>query len=349
MVTQAARSKTSPETWRTIVARYEAPSARRSWGQIANTILPYFALLYAMYLALDVSYWITLALAVPAAGFLVRSFIICHDCGHGSFFKSRRINRTVGLLSGLLTFVPFYYWTHEHARHHAHAGDLDRRGEGDIWTLTVQEYLALPRWKRAWYRIYRNPVFLFGMAPLFIFLVLYRFWRRGSSARERWSVVRTNLILAGVVVAASLTIGIQAYLMILIPVLFLATSAGVWLFYVQHQFENTYWARHEEWSYLRQALEGSSFYRLPRLLQWFTGNIGFHHVHHLSPRIPNYNLQKCHESHPMFRSVKHITPGSSLKALGYRLWDENRRKLVGFDYVAVYLGRTEGGGCGSFS
>jgi omega-6 fatty acid desaturase (delta-12 desaturase) len=290
-----------------------------------------------MYLTLDVSYWITLGLAIPAAGFLVRSFIIVHDCGHGSFFKSRKANRILGFFAALLTFLPSYHWSHEHAKHHAAAGDLDRRGSGDIWTLTVQEYMALPRWKRVWYRTYRNPFFLFSVAPLYVFFIHYRFWRPGDKARVRWSTVRTNLALAVIVTAASLTIGIKAYLMIQMPIMIVAGTAGVWLFYVQHQFENTYWARHEEWSYVRQALEGSSFYKLPRVLQWFTGNIGFHHVHHLSPRIPNYNLQKCHESHPMFQSVKHLTLLSSLQSLGYRLWDEERKKLVGFSYVSVYL------------
>jgi omega-6 fatty acid desaturase (delta-12 desaturase) len=324
------------QSWRKVVAKYEKPNLSRSLRQLANTLIPYFALLCVMYLALDVSYWITLALAVPAAGFLIRSFIIFHDCGHNSFFNSRRANRILGFFVGLLIYTPSYYWTHQHAIHHATAGDLDHRGVGDVWTLTVQEYLALPRWKKVWYRIYRNPLVLFGMIPLYLFIVHYRYWRPGDNAHARWSTVRTNLAVVGIFVTAALTIGIKAYLMIQMPILFFATSVGVWLFYVQHQFENTYWERHGEWSYVRHALEGSSFYKLPRILQWFTGNIGFHHVHHLSPRIPNYNLQKCHESHPMFQKVKYITLWSSLKALGYRLWDEDRKKLVGFSYVPAY-------------
>ena len=327
------------QSWRKIVAKYEKPSLARSLQQVANTIIPYFALLYVMYLSLGLSYWITLGLAIPAAGFLMRSFIICHDCGHGAFFKSRKANRMLGFVTGLLAFLPSYSWSHEHAQHHAHAGDLDNRGGGDVWTLTVQEYLALPRWKRIWYRVYRNPFFLFGLAPLYVFFVEYRYWRPGDSARVRWSKMQTNMALAGIVIAASLTIGIKAYLLIQLPIMMIAGTMGVWLFYVQHQFEGTYWARHGEWSYVRQALDGSSFYKLPRVLQWFSGNIGFHHVHHLSPRIPNYNLQKCHESHPMFETVRHITLWSSLKALGYRLWDEDRKKLVGFDYVPVYLSK----------
>ena len=310
---------------------------------MANTHIPYFGLLVLMYFSLGVSYWITLALAIPAAGFLCRNFIIFHDCGHGSFFKSKKANRILGFFSGLLTFMPSYYWSHQHAKHHASAGDLDHRGDGDIWTLTVQEYLALSPWRRLWYRIYRNPIFLFGIAPLYLFFVHYRYWRPGDNKRVRWSTMRTNIAIVGILVAVSMTIGIKAYIMIQLPIMIVAASAGVWLFYVQHQFENTYWARNEEWCYVRHALEGSSYYKLPWLLQWFSGNIGFHHVHHLSPRIPNYHLQACHESHEMFTDVKHITLWTSLKCLGYRLWDEERKKLVGFSYVSTYLAKQAAG------
>jgi omega-6 fatty acid desaturase (delta-12 desaturase) len=338
-VTAPSESKDSRRSWRTVVAKYETPSLPRSLQQIGNTFIPYLALLCLMYLSLDISYWITLGLAIPAAGFLVRTFIIFHDCGHGSFFKSKRANRIFGFFAALLTFIPSYFWSHEQAKHHAPAGDLDRRGNGDIWTLTVHEYVELSRWKRIGYRIYRNPFFLFGVAPLYVFLVNYRYWRPGDTARVRWSTIRTNLALAGIVIAASLAIGIKAYLMIQLPIMVIAGAAGIWLFYVQHQFENTYWERHDSWDYVRHALEGSSFYKLPRVLQWFSGNIGFHHVHHLSPRVPNYNLQACHESHPMFQQVKHLTLWSSFKSLGYRLWDEENKKLVGFSYIPVYLSR----------
>ena len=324
-------------SWRKIVAKFEKPSLPRSLGQVANTLLPYFALVCVMYFTLEISYWITLALAIPAAGFQVRSFIIFHDCGHGSFFKSKTANRTLGFLTGLMSFTPSYYWSHKHAKHHARAGNLDHRGDGDVWTLTVVEYLDLPRWQRFCYRLYRNPVVMFGIFPAYLFFVHHRFWQRGDGPRERWSTIKTNLALAAIVVVASLTIGFKAYLMIQVPIMLIAGTAGIWLFYVQHQFEDTYWERHENWSYLREALEGSSFYKLPPVLQWFSGNIGFHHVHHLSPRIPNYNLQACHESSSMFKSVRHITLWSSLKSLGYRLWDEDRKKLVGFSYVPVYL------------
>jgi omega-6 fatty acid desaturase (delta-12 desaturase) len=336
-VTSTTGPKAGERPWRSIVARFEAPSLARSLGQIASSILPYFALLYAMVLSLDVSYWITLGLAVPAAGFLVRTFIIFHDCGHGSFFRSQKANRIVGFFAALLTFMPSTYWSLEHAKHHATSGDLDRRGVGDVWTLTVQEYLALPRLQQIWYRIYRNPFVLLIVAPLYVFFVNYRYWRPGSPKRVRWSTVQTNVALLGIVTVASLTIGFKAYVMIQLPIMMIAGAAGVWLFYVQHQFEDTYWERHDDWDFVRQALDGSSFYKLPKILQWFSGNIGFHHVHHLSPRIPNYYLQRCHESHPMFRAVKPVTLPSSLKALGYRLWDEDGKRLVGFGYLRLYL------------
>jgi omega-6 fatty acid desaturase (delta-12 desaturase) len=331
--------KGARRSWRKVVAPYENASLPRSLRQIADTLIPYFALLYLMYLTLDVSYWITLGLAFPAAGFLVRSFIIFHDCGHGSFFTSRKANRILGFFTALLVFTPSYYWSHQHARHHATSGDLDRRGVGDMWILTVEEYLSLSRWTRIRYRIYRNPFFLFGVAPLYLFFIQNRFWGPSDNSHARWSAMRTNVALATIIMAASLTIGIKAYLMIQLPIMVIAITAGVWLFYVQHQFENTYWERHDEWSYVQQALEGSSFYKLPRILQWFSGNIGFHHIHHLSPRIPNYNLQKCHESHPMFQAVGPLTLWSSLKSLGYRLWDEERKKLVGFSHVHIYLAK----------
>jgi omega-6 fatty acid desaturase (delta-12 desaturase) len=292
-----------------------------------------------MYLSLRVTYWSTLVLAVPAAGFLIRTFIILHDCGHGSFFKSHQANRTLGFLTGLLTFIPSYYWSHEHAKHHACAGDLDNRGHGDVWTLTVQEYLAQSRWMRLWYRIYRHPAIMFGVGPLYLFLIRYRFCHHKGSPEARWSTIKTNGGLLGVLLVMHLTIGIKAYLMIQLPIILLAATAGVWLFYVQHQFEEAYWERHDLWHFTRVALEGSSFYKLPRILQWYMGNIGFHHVHHLSPRIPNYYLQKCHKSNPMFKTVKTITLSSSLKSLTLHLWDEEKKRLIGFGDIKNVLSK----------
>jgi acyl-lipid omega-6 desaturase (Delta-12 desaturase) len=316
--------------WKEIVARYQQSSTWRATWQIINTLVPYCALWYLMLLSLSVSWWLVLPLAVLAGAFLVRVFIIFHDCGHGSFFKSPAANDAVGFLSGILTFTPYYHWRWEHAIHHGAAGDLDRRGTGDVWTLTVQEYLESSRWRRFAYRLSRNPIVLFVLAPLALFLIRQRFPSPGANRRERHSVHAMNAAILSMAVALSVVFGIKAYLLIQLVILMTAGSAGVWLFYVQHQFEGVYWERSENWSYTDAALRGSSFYKLPKVLQWFSGNIGFHHIHHLSPRIPNYNLEKCHDAEPLFQTVKPITLFASFKSFGYRLWDEKRRQLIGY-------------------
>jgi len=312
------------------VARYQQPAAWRGAWQLSNSLLPYAALWYLMYRSLEVSYWLTAVLALIAGGFLVRVFIIFHDCGHGSFFKSRLANDICGIVTGLLCFTSYYQWRWEHAVHHASAGDLDRRGTGDVWTLTVQEYLEASRWKRFAYRLARNPVILFLVAPMVLFLIIERFPSAKAGRRERLSVIWTNLILFGLAAVLSWALGLKAYLIIQLGVIMVASSAGVWLFYVQHQFEGVYWARGEDWDYVQAALQGSSFYQLPKILQWFSGNIGFHHIHHLSPRIPNYHLEKCHRAEPLFQSVKPVTLLASLKSFRFRLWDEQGRRMVGF-------------------
>jgi omega-6 fatty acid desaturase (delta-12 desaturase) len=233
----------------------------------------------------------------------------------------------------MLTFTPYYHWRWEHSLHHATAGDLDRRGTGDVWTMTVQEYLESSRWKRFAYRLARNPIVLFVLAPLFIFLIKHRIPKARASRRERYSVYWMNLAILGVATAMAVIFGLKAYLLIQLIALMVAGSAGVWLFYVQHQFEGVYWERRDEWDYAAAALQGSSFYKLPRVLQWFSGNIGFHHIHHLSPRIPNYNLEKCHNADPLFQRVKPVTLFSSFKSFTFRLWDEQRRKLVGYRHL----------------
>jgi len=324
--------KTPPATWawKQAVAEHRKPVLRSSVWQLANSLLPYLALWGLMIWTLNISYWLTLTLAVVAAGFLVRLFIIFHDCGHGSFFKSRRANRWVEFFTGVLTFTPYGQWRHKHAMHHATSGDLDRRGAGEIWTLTVQEYLESSRWKRFAYRLARNPIVLFVIAPTYVFLVENRLPSRAVGKREHLGVYWTNFALLAITVVMSLTIGIKAFVLIQLPVMILAGAAGVWLFYVQHQFEGVQWKRRKDWDYTEAALRGSSFYKLPKVLQWFTGNIGFHHIHHLSPAIPNYNLEKCHRASEIFREVPSVTLWSSMKSLSYRLWDEQREKLVGY-------------------
>lgn len=324
-------SRPDTKTWRTAVAPYEGPDHRRSIIQVANSFLPYFGLLVAMYYSLQVSYWLTVALAIPAAGFLVRIFIIAHDCGHQSFFASRRANLIVGWIGAGLAFTPHESWRYQHAVHHATSGNLDRRDLGDVWTLTVDEYEAAPWHKKLAYRAYRNPFIMLGIGPTFQFLIANRFYRRDAVAREKRGIIAFNIALLGILILAHFTIGLGTYALIQLPVMFFAGAAGVWLFYVQHQFEDVYWERTASWDYVDQALKGSSFYKLPKLLQWFSGNIGFHHVHHLSPRIPNYNLERCHIEQRIFERVPTITLRTSWKCLQHRLWDEERRELISFD------------------
>ena len=321
--------------WKTIVATYQKPSAPRALWQIINTLVPYALLWFLMYRSLAVSWWITIPLAILAGAFLVRVFIIFHDCGHGSFFKSPRANSLWGFLCGVLTFTPFYHWRWEHSLHHATSGDLDRRGDGDVWTMTVQEYLESSRGKRFAYRLARNPIVLFVLAPLYVFLIRHRFPKSKASRRERYSVYWMNLAVLTTAAVLSVIFGLKAYLLIQLTALMVAGAAGFWLFYVQHQFEGVYWERRDDWDYAAAALQGSSFYKLPRVLQWFSGNIGFHHIHHLSPRIPNYHLEKCHNANPLFHHVKPVTLFSSFKSFTFRLWDEQRRELVGFHHLRI--------------
>lgn len=325
-------SKPEKSTWTTLVARYHTPSTWRSTWQVITTFVPFFLLWYVMVLSLEYSYWLTLALAVPAAGLLVRIFIIQHDCGHGSFFKSRTANDYLGSACGVLTLTPYYYWRRSHAIHHASAGNLEQRGVGDVYTMTVNEYLGQSRWGRLKYRLYRHPLIMFGVAPALLFFILYRFpqYNGKSWKKERASVWWTNLALALVVVGLSFAIGLKAFLLVYVPVTLLAATLGTWMFFVQHQFEDTYWAGKGEWDYTMAALQGSSYYKLPKVLQWFTGNIGFHHIHHLSPRIPNYLLEKCHEENPVFQQVVVLTLWTSFKTIFLSLWDEEQGRLISF-------------------
>jgi acyl-lipid omega-6 desaturase (Delta-12 desaturase) len=278
----------------------------------------------------DYPYWTVLAVSVVTAGFQVRIFVLFHDCCHGSFFGTPRANRILGYVTGIVNFTPFEQWRRSHSMHHDTVGDLDRRGVGDIWTLTADEFEAAPRWKQIVYRLIRNPFFILTLGTAIVFLISQRYFHRLDRSRERWSVVITNIALAAIFTIAGMTIGIETYLLIEIPVMFVAGATGLWLFYVQHQFEGTYWARHEDWDPMKAALEGSSFYRLPRVLQWFTGNIGFHHVHHVQQRIPNYNLERCYYDVPVLRKVKPLTLRASLRCARLHIWDERSHTLTGY-------------------
>jgi omega-6 fatty acid desaturase (delta-12 desaturase) len=311
-------------------ARFQLSSRRAALWQIANTFLPYFLLWFAMVRAISVSFWLVIPLAILAAGFLTRIFIIFHDCGHASFFRSRRANHFTGVVAGILNLTPYQHWRWQHALHHGTAGNLDRRGTGDMWTLTVQEYLASTWQVRLAYRLVRNPVALFVVAPLYTFVVHHRFASSAAPARERYSVWKTNAALLAAAALMSMIIGFKAFVLIQLTVSAIAGAGGLWLFYVQHQFQSAYWVRSAAWNFDAAALEGSSFYKLPKILQWFTGNIGFHHIHHLNPRIPNYKLERCHDADPYYRTIKPLTFIASLRSLTFRLWDEQLQAYVGF-------------------
>jgi omega-6 fatty acid desaturase (delta-12 desaturase) len=317
--------------WRAMVARYQRADVRRAVTQILTTLVPLAATLYVMYLSLAWSYWLTLALSIPAAGFMVRTFIIMHDCGHGSFLPSQRWNNLVGFITGLLTFTPYSEWRHEHAIHHATAGDLDRRGHGDIETLTVDEYLTLGRWGRFQYRFYRNPFVMLLLGPAYLMIGQRIPGRNTSSGSPKTSSVwTTNLGIAVVVTALAMIIGLQAVVLVYLPAGYLAASAGVYLFFVQHQFDHAYWERHATWDYATAAIAGCTYLKLPRVLQWFTGNIGLHHVHHLAPRVPNYNLQRAHDENAVFHRAPTVTLAQSVRLLRLALWDEQHKRMIRF-------------------
>ncbi|MCP3981588.1 MAG: fatty acid desaturase [bacterium] len=320
------------KSWTEKLAKYARPSTGRSLFQLSNTALLFGLAWLVMLGSLRISYWLTLALAIPAAGFLVRLFIIQHDCGHGSFFRSRAANNALGFAIGVLTLTPYGYWRRTHAIHHATAGNLDQRGLGDVNTLTVKEYLARSRWGRFRYRLYRHPIVLFGVGPIYEFILKHRLPLGAPFTwKKEWaSVIWTNVVIASVIALMWLTIGIKPFLAVQVPITLLAGSAGVWLFYVQHQFEDTYWDGGGSWNFQTAGMHGSSYYDLPRVLHWFTGNIAVHHVHHLSSRIPNYRLLQCLRENPELQQVTRLTLWQSLKCVRLKLWDEDNKKLVGF-------------------
>lgn len=319
------------------VSKYAQPDYRKAFWQILNTFVPYLGLWALMIVTVlqGFPYWLTLILSAAASGFLVRIFILFHDCCHLAFFRSRRANQVLGYIAGILTFTPFEDWQRTHVIHHSASGDLDRRGVGDIWTLTVDEYLSASSLKRFAYRFFRNPLFLFTIIPLVLFLILQRFPSSGAKRRERFSVIFTNIAIAAVIVVMSLILGFQNYLLIQLPVIMMAASAGMWLFYVQHQYEDVYWSRHQTWDLTLSGLEGSSYYKLPKALQWIVGNIGLHHIHHVKANIPNYNLQRCYNEVSALQRVAPLTLRKSLKSLWLNLWDEQKQKLVSFRSIRM--------------
>jgi omega-6 fatty acid desaturase (delta-12 desaturase) len=312
------------------LARYATPRRGRATSNLLTSVAAYVALIGASCLALSVTPWLSAALSVVAAGFLLRTFIVFHDCAHGSFLRSKRTNALLGAALGVLVYTPFAVWRREHAIHHATAGDLDRRGVGDVQTLTVDEYRDSPWWERLRYRLFRNPFVMFGLGPVWVVLLGPRVVSLSAPRRLQRSVLGTDLTLVAIIAGLCWLVGWQGFLIVQLPALLVSGSIGIWLFYVQHQFEDTYWQSGEAWSYDDAALKGSSYLRLPRLLQYMTGNIGLHHVHHLSARIPNYNLQAAHDENAQLHRVPTITLLDGLRATRLKLWDERERKLVGF-------------------
>ncbi|MDO3678578.1 fatty acid desaturase [Paenibacillus ehimensis] len=319
------------------VGPFEKTDTKSSLWQLVNTLGPLLLLWYAAYASLSVSYWLTLPLTIVAGGFVVRTFIIFHDCCHQSFFKSRLANDILGTITGVMTLCPYEQWKYSHSIHHATSSNLDKRGVGDIWILTVDEYVAAPLWRRIAYRIYRNPLAMFVVGPVYVFLLQYRFNRRGARRKERINTYVTNLAIVALYALLIWAIGWKAFVLVQGPVFFVSGLLGIWMFYVQHQFEDSYFENEEQWSYVKAAVEGSSYYKLPKLLQWITGNIGFHHVHHLSPKVPNYNLEKAHEATPELKKVTTLTIGTSLQSLRFRLWDEKGKTFVGFKDIKHLL------------
>jgi omega-6 fatty acid desaturase (delta-12 desaturase) len=308
--------------------RYARSDLGQSILALATSVVPFVGLWVLMYFSLQVSYLLVLALAVPASGFLVRTYILFHDCAHGSLLPGRRANTWLGTVLGLMVFTPFARWRYEHVVHHATAGDLDRRFVGDVPTYTVAEYQAW-RWPtRLAYRLYRNPAVMFGLGPIYAMLLEPRWAYPKAAPRIRRSVWATNLALVVMVGGLCWLIGWRNFVLVEAPFVWLAGGAGIWLFYVQHQFDHTYWERSPDWSYEDAALRGSSYLRLPKILQFFSGNIGLHHVHHLNPRIPNYNLQGAHDGEAMFHSVPKVSLVDGLRATRLKLWDEDAARLV---------------------
>ena len=335
------RSEQTLAEWRQILGPYGGADLRRSLTQLFTSAVMFFILWYAAYRALSVGYWLTLLLSVPTAGFVMRLFMIQHDCGHGSFFKSRKVADLVGFWIGVLTLTPYRYWRKTHAHHHAHAGDLAFRGLGDVETITASEYRKRSSYGRLRYRLYRNPFVLLGLGGLFVFALKHRFpWDISKQWKREWaSIWKTNAMLLVIVVLLGQTIGLKAALLVHLPVLVISASVGVWLFYIQHQFEDTYWHEHADWAYFDAALQGSSHLVLPKPLQWITASIGIHHIHHLSARIPNYRLQQCMNENSELQHVTRITIWEGIKTLNLSLWDEDSRRLVSFR-EARRLGRT---------
>lgn len=312
---------------------FENSEMRKSVFQLLNTVIPFIVVWVLAYKSLSISYFLTLALAIIGAGLLTRIFIIFHDCCHYSFFKSRKANDILGTITGIITIFPYRKWQHEHSVHHASSGNLDKRGVGDIAPLTIEEYLNSSFWEKISYRLYRNPFVMLFLGPIYVFLLKNRFNRRNARRKERINTYLTNISIVAIVTLFCLTIGWESFLLVQGPIFLISGAAGIWLFYVQHTYEDSYFEPDMHWDYVKAAVEGSSYYKLPKVLQWMTGNIGFHHVHHLSPKIPNYNLENAHNNTKPLQNVPTITLSTSFSCFKFHLWDEQEKRFVTFKHL----------------
>lgn len=338
MMTDAEKTK----KLRKDVAPFAKSETRKSIMQLVNTLTPLLVAWTLGFYLLQFSPWYTVACSVLAAGFVVRTFIIFHDCTHGSFFKSKKANNRVGFITGVLTSFPYEKWKREHTIHHATSSNLDKRGIGDIDMLTVEEYMEKSKLGRLGYRMYRNPLVMFGLGPLFMVLILNRINRSDAKKKERINTHVTTLTMVIILGTLIWLTSWQAVLLVYGVTLFIAGSLGIWLFYIQHTYEDSYFEYDTEWDYVKAAVEGSSYYKLPKLLQWVTGNIGFHHVHHLAPRVPNYHLEAAHESIPPLQQATTITLTTSLESIRYKLYDPKQKKFVTFkEAEAIIANRTK--------
>ena len=338
MMTDAEKTK----KLRKDVAPFAKSETRKSIMQLVNTLTPLLVAWTLGFYLLQFSPWYTVACSVVAAGFVVRTFIIFHDCTHGSFFKSKKANNRVGFITGVLTSFPYEKWKREHTIHHATSSNLDKRGIGDIDMLTVEEYMEKSKLGRLGYRMYRNPLVMFGLGPLFMVLILNRINRSDAKKKERINTHVTTLTMVIILGTLIWLTSWQAVLLVYGVTLFIAGSLGIWLFYIQHTYEDSYFEYDTEWDYVKAAVEGSSYYKLPKLLQWVTGNIGFHHVHHLAPRVPNYHLEAAHESIPPLQQATTITLTTSLESIRYKLYDPKQKKFVTFkEAEAIIANRTK--------
>lgn len=315
------------------VTPYATSDMKKSIIQIINTIIPMIGLWIAAYLILPYTVLGAIGLSIITAGFVVRTFIIFHDCTHGSFFKNKKANDLMGFITGVLTLFSYEKWKREHMIHHASSSNLDKRGIGDIWVMTVDEYLEASKWKRFCYRAYRNPLVMFGLGPLYLVLIDSRFNHKDARKKERINTYLSNICIVAIVTGIILLTNVQSYLIIHGTTMFVAGALGIWLFFIQHTFEDSYFENQKEWDYVKAAIEGSSYYKLPLILQWITGNIGFHHVHHLAPRVPNYKLQEAHTKTPPLQRATTITLKTSIESLRYKLYDSSNKHFITFKEV----------------